>query len=156
MGIVQKYAMQMAATAEESAATLLLETDPTTRMPRKFYEVWYQKLALRETEQALRNVERLQEELGSEWESAVNEYGGKFSVLCAEARLQHDTLYQVIRYALCFVHAMSVLGHTSTKVLVLCINNTFYIWITTCIAGKMRRNYQMIKSIVRSSDGCLL
>ena len=108
MSIVQKYAMQMAATAEESAATLLLETDPSARMPRKFYETWYQKLALRETEQALRNVERLQEELGNEWESAVNEYGGKFSVLCAEARLQHDTLYQVIRYSLFFLDAMNV------------------------------------------------
>ncbi len=100
MDTVQKYAMQMAATAEESATTLLLETDPTTRMPRKFYEVWYQKLALRETDQALRSVEKLQEELGNEWESALSEYGGKFSVLCAEARLQHDTLCERIRYDL--------------------------------------------------------
>jgi len=102
---MQKYAMQMAATAEESAATLLLETDPSTRMPRKFYEIWYQKLALRETEQALKNVEKLQEELGNEWESTVSEYGGRFSVLCAEARLQHDTLFETIRYVFACVRA---------------------------------------------------
>ena len=90
----------MAKSVHESADTLIMETDPTRRMPRLAYILRYQNIAQEEATKALDEFEETRQQMGeSEWQHKVDkDTRARLEVLRADVLLTKDNLIESIRY----------------------------------------------------------
>ena len=89
--------MEMASSVEESAANLMLETDPSARQPRASYQLVYQVMAHSQLEKALSQVDEAAIEMGeAAWQECLRFKRGdrdpSLGLLVADSRLARDQL----------------------------------------------------------------